>query len=655
MACHKSLEAKKQPKIWENAEADMVARLCIADMSEEGVLQWRNDYLCLKSETSSFQVPKRILQRIFQIRNIMDNDALANGLCLYSFDGGDAKTIKVPNLVFAAPNLKAAPPDQQRVRFADPIVHSNLGNGLSKRGKDRALPVASEIKANSLLGSVLRCLSLIQDEEYQAKSKTSKLWHQILSEINEHHFQIEKIPKDILKPLDDFMDPANCHDMSPILFVFNHVVSCLEMLPLFSPCKSSSCSKNAVIELGKSDADATTLEEAIAGRLCCGENDAVTPRVLAVSIECNWNIKTEMLVLDAGKSRRIHYRLRAFILHQEKAYTSYVSDGGYFKVNDTTDRKQWRTAQKLLTRKQAFLLFVHEQQSANCGFSSSKQSTAEKVTKISEEVESSIPSSSPGSAKTSTSQPIKIKEATAPACKQQIKLPELEEALSRIQVCGTTGIAQCAVINLPYAEKFDFHLQCFRSQQIDQNSSTPLHASAQNQLFQNLITPRSLAFQAKADVKMYGEKAEWVFIDELCDKLRTSTGFTHSLQSLELNTEKIHYKFTQSDEKYLNYIADRGMALIHAVQHYNNWYRKWDACCLIKALQLPDTKGATFPTMTRGSGKPVPMLTIYAHLLRGIFAGMHQMPELVIRLPVSLSQADHQKIIEMLKLLLDKR
>ncbi len=149
---------------------------------------------------------------------------------------------------------------------------------------------------------------------------------------------------------------------------------------------------------------------------------------------------------------------------------------------------------------------------------------------------------------------------------------------------------------------------------------------------------------------MYGEKADWVFIDELCDKLRTSTGFTHSLQSLELNTEKIHYKFTQSDETYLKYIADRGMDLIHAVQYYNNFYRKKDTYCLIKALQLPDTKGAKFSMMTtRGSRQPVSMLTIYAHLLHGMFAGMHRMPEFVIRLPVS--ESDRLEIIEKLKLI----
>jgi hypothetical protein len=67
-----------------------------------------------------------------------------------------------------------------------------------------------------------------------------------------------------------------------------------------------------------------------------------------------------------------------------------------------------------------------------------------------------------------------------------------------------------------------------------------------------------------------GKKQVGYSLMELCDKLRTITGFTNSLQSLELNREVIDHTFTQSEKGYLNYIADRGMDLTHAIPYTSN-------------------------------------------------------------------------------------
>ena len=108
--CPEESKAKKQPTIWKHAEAENVAKLCISDMMTSGAqikanpknLQWRGNYLCLASETSS-TIPARILQQAFNRRNITDQEALTTGLCLYRL-GGSAGERQYPVLVLEPQN-----------------------------------------------------------------------------------------------------------------------------------------------------------------------------------------------------------------------------------------------------------------------------------------------------------------------------------------------------------------------------------------------------------------------------------------------------------------------------------------------------------------------------------------------------------------------
>ena len=649
--------AENQSEIWENVHASEVAEYCIREMMKSidlssepatGRVMWKGDYLC-PTESQDTRIPTHILQNAFQVFNITDAEALSTGMRLFRNDKGP-----VPVLILAKKSKKSFKADnRRRVSFAKPAVQTHkirerklaFPNNSPAGG---ALPDMHKIKSSGLIEPVLRCLRLILNQEKcsqpePACSQPEPSWYQISLQDETADKIVEKIPQNLLVPLNDILDPTNIAGIPSILNIFEHVVKCLHISHLFTPSE-------IVIKLGDSELKSSDFQKAITARLRSKNSMTAMPRVLAVSIQrqCSeWNGDT--LVLEAGNSRSIHYSLGAFILYEDGVYTSYVRDGRYFKVNDEEQRKQWRSVRVKIGESQ-FLIFVQDEAShtseagidlqGHRDLSSSQHSKA----KVQVRVEQLAP------ALLQTSSTVTATNSSAPEMRNEVKLPDLKEALSRIQVCGPIQIDQCAVINLPYDEKFNVHLDCFRSKQTEPNFCIPLHDSAQTQLFQNLITPRSLAFQARPNCNMDGEKADWVYIDELCDKLRTSTGFTHSLQSLELNTEKIHYRFTQSDETYLKYIADRGMDLIHAVQYYNTFYRKKDAYCLIKALTLPDTKGAKFSTMTtRGSRQPVPMLTIYAHLLHGMFASMHQMPEFVIRLPVS--ESERQEIIEKLKLI----
>jgi peptidyl-tRNA hydrolase len=95
------------------------------------------------------------------------------------------------------------------------------------------------------------------------------------------------------------------------------------------------------------------------------------------------------------------------------------------------------------------------------------------------------------------------------------------------------------------------------------------------------LISHSLANQCRPQYEKYKHMAGWIYIDKLCEKLRTSTGFTHSLQSLELDPEDAIHAFnkpndTLEEKRYLQYHACRGSALMEAVKHYNQRMKRTD-------------------------------------------------------------------------------
>jgi hypothetical protein len=669
--CPEESKAKKQPTIWKHAEAENVAKLCISDMMTSGAqtkanpknLQWRGNYLCLASETSS-TIPTRILQQAFNRRNITDQEALSNGLCLYRL-GGSAGEKQYPVLVLEPQNplmqAQAAKAINFKVSTTGTVVHDINKNELLDIQKGGAPPSVHKIKTNGLLEAVLRCLSLILEKEQPACFQADSVWHRILSQSKTAALNIEEIPKKLWDPLSEMLEPSTCDGIHSILHVFEHVVLHLGISHLFLPSESSSCSLEKVVKLGKSE---TTIkfEEAIAARLRCGENEIATPRVLAVSKQCtNLTIETEVLALDVGKSRSIQYGLGAFIVCEQSDYTSYVKNQSFYKVNDNTQRKQTKTALTVLNKNQAFLLFVQDIASspseagtcvgAHCDFLSKTQHSKAKEPKLSIQAISS--------AQLPLRTYMSATAASAPAKKNQINLTA--EILKRIEVCnkyhdteiGPVPIAQCAAINLSYDANLDMHLEHFRRHQMDLKSEDRLECSAaKGELSEKIITC-SLAHQTRPEFKRYQEKSAWVFIDELCEKLRTSTGYTHSLQSLELDRENIMHAFNKPststyETKYLQYIENRGMALMEAVKYHNDFYKKKkNAGCLIRALHIPDTTETSYSNLVRGEQTTDFKQTTYAYLLYGMLAaGKHVMQELVIYLPVSANE--RQNILQIL-------
>ena len=669
MPCPEESKAEKQPTFWKHAENENVAKLCISDMMTSGAqtranpmnLQWRGNYLCLASETSS-TIPARILQQAFNRRNITDQEALTTGLCLYRF-GGNAGERQYPVLVLAPQNplmqAQAAKAINSKVSTTGTVVHDINKNESLDIQKGGAPPSVHKIKTNGLLEAVLRCLSLILEKEQPACFQADSVWHRILSQSKTAALNIEEIPKKLSNPLSEMLEPSTCDGIHSILHVFEHAVLHLGISHLFLLSESSSCSQEIVVTLGKSE---TTIkfEEAIAARLRCGENEIATPRVLAVSKQCaNLTIETEMLALDVGKSRSMHYGLGAFIVCEQSAYTSYVKNDGYYKVNDIIQRRQWRTARTVLKKNQAFLFFV--QDSASCpslaeagkcdgahgDFLSKRRHLKAQEPKLSIQAISS------------TQLPLRTEvsatAASAPAKKNHINLPV--EVLKRIEVynkdhyteIGTVPTPQCAAINLSYDPKLDLHLDSFRRYQMDLKDQL-VSCAAKGEL-SGIITC-SLAHQTRPEFEKYQEKSAWVFIDELCERLRTSTGYTHSLQSLELDHENIMHAFnkpstTTYETKYLRYIKNRGMALMVAVKYHNDFYRKKNAGCLIRALHIPDTTKTSYSNLHSGKQTPDFKQTTYAYLLYGMLAAdKHIMQELVIYLPVSANE--RQNILQIL-------
>ena len=666
--CLQAPMAKKQPTIWNHPDALNVVKICITDMMKSKVrnpdpqaLQWRDDYLCLASEPSS-KIPAHILTQAFSRRNIIDQEALATGLCLYRA-GGTGETKQYPVLVLASQNpqmqSQAVNPINQKVSTADPVEHNIKKKGTRESVKGVAPPVVHKFKTNGLLESVLRCLSLILVNE-QSCSQPDSLWYKILSQISSktEKIDVEEIPEILLGPLWEVLEPSNCGGIHSILHVFQHVVFQLRISHLFLPSESSNHSQEIVIKLGNSGGEAMKIEEAIAARLRwtprCGENEIATPRVLAVSNLCpNLAIETEVLVLDAGKSKSIHYKLSAFIVCDGRGYSSYVKDEGYYRVNGQKQRRQWKTTRSVLSGNQAFLVFVQDSASsgtyasAHSDFLSSQHSEAK-------DPEIGIQAISSGQLPLRTD----VSATTATALKKnQIKL--LTEVQSRIQVCsicheagtGPVQIAQCAVLNLPYNADLDVHLDHLRRYQMDAKREG-LCCPARKELSQHLITC-SLALQNRPQYEKYQEKSGWVFIDKLSEKLRTSTGFTHSLQSLELDLCNILHAFnkpvataTTPETKYLQYIQNRGMALMEAVKYHNGFYKKKESC-LIQALQVPDTIGTSYSNQFTGKRASDLKQTKYAYLLHGMLAaGMNEMQDLVIYLPVSANE--RQNILQIL-------
>jgi hypothetical protein len=621
--------AKEQPEIWDNDDSSAVAVHCIEVMMQgedpnhmnPNKMEWRGDYLCLKSRTS-LEIPEYILKQAFHRRNIQDEKALATGMRLYR-SGGPKKD---PVLVLAPqkPQMKLQAAGAKFLKPAHVVYKTKHKTGL--------------------LESVLRVLShtLKNEEPLRACPQPGPSWHQVLDTT---HIKFEDIPKILLDPVTEILDPANCCGITSILQLVEHVVVHLGLSQLFVPYEGSRM-QDMVIMLGSKESTTLKFQQAI--KECRkGKND--TPRVLAVSILCSdFVIDTEALELDAGKSESILYKLGAFIVFKDGVYTSHVKDpvSMYYIRGDglETTRRQWRTTRKELIHKQALLLYYQDR-------ASSPSDVALHVEKPCAPSSSQLECSKakgPELCAQSGLQPQLPTAASEPAKEDQI-----DKILARIQVCssyresGPVKIAQCAAINLPYDANLDLHLDSFRREQMDSTEREGQCFVARDSVSQNLIV-RSLAIKTRPEFYRYQEKASWVFIDELCAKLRTSTGFTHSLQSLELDPDKIKHAFNKPpatpETCYSRYIANRGMTLMEAVKHHNDFYKKKNAGCLIQALQVPDITGTGISYSNQFGGcrkqKTVFKQTAYAHLLHGMLAGMNEMQELVIYLPVSADERD---------------
>ena len=84
-----------------------------------------------------------------------------------------------------------------------------------------------------------------------------------------------------------------------------------------------------------------------------------------------------------------------------------------------------------------------------------------------------------------------------------------------------------------------------------------------------------------------------------------------------------------------------------AVKYHNDFYRKKNAGCLIRALHIPDTTKTSYSNLHSGKQTPDFKQTTYAYLLYGMLAAdKHIMQELVIYLPVSANE--RQNILQIL-------
>jgi hypothetical protein len=684
-----SLQSSGQhPEIWKNESADRVAIDCIEAMmigdektDDLSRLIWRDHYLCLANEASS-NIPTHILKKVFYNRNISDDQALETGMRLYRF-GGDKRS---PVLVLAP--QKPSTEQQAGSATCSPGAHIPY----SKKG---------------LVESVLRCVSHIlkTDPRYPALSQSvsSSLWHKLLSSIDSEtgDIRFEDIPKleDLLPPnlKSEILHPINSGGMPdstpPVIHLFQHVVSCLG-ISYHVNSESKSSSQEIVITLEAPELKHREFVKAIAEHVQLGQNKIATPRVLAVSAQCP-HLKVSELELDIGGSKRILYHLDAFIACQENAYSSYVREASLYKVDTQGKRRQWKTIKQILSQNHAFLLFVQdsarspsevEVQVGNQGARSSttkpQKSSAQpgsktqgqqkllqqKSRRTPSEVEVQVgnqdacslmvelPKSSAQPGSNQGQQKLHATAAPEPAEDVTLKFKQTAEIEKRIQVSSENPegkIAQCASINLSYQGACKTALQELRFTQLEayvNYGGKPACHQARPVLSDKAIK-RSLAVCTRPGHRVYDQLAGWIFIDQLCEKLRKSTGFTHSLQSLDLKVDAIQREFKAGsrpihEAAIFQYMADRGLALMQAVEYHNDFYNK-EVDCQIQALQVsvntdPETFYAKYVSKSL-----IFRQKMYAYLLHGMIAGMKTMPKLVIYLPVL--ENERQGIFEIMR------
>jgi hypothetical protein len=329
----------------------------------------------------------------------------------------------------------------------------------------------------------------------------------------------------------------------------------------------------------------------------------------------------------------------------------------YYEINgQKTNRKQWKTAKRELALVHAFLLYYQDR--ASLPSAAANQVGRHGAPLLSRHSRAIGPEPSALSGPQPLLSPcasVSAKAASVPAKKDQIKLSA--EVLDRIQVSSSDhhdggGGGQIKIaINLPYDAELDFEVRDFRYDQM--NHSTPMQVCHRPRTVLIATITRSLALLTSPEYEKVKTDSGWVFIDELSESLRASTGFTHSLQSLELDLCNILHAFnkpvataTTPETKYLQYIQNRGMALMEAVKYHNGFYKKKESC-LIQALQVPDTIGTSYSNQFTGKRASDLKQTKYAYLLHGMLAaGMNEMQDLVIYLPVSANE--RQNILQIL-------
>ena len=697
-----SEQLQQHPEIWKNKDADRAAIDCIDAMmsgDQPGTgditrLQWRGRYLCLVSETS-LNIPIRFLHQVFHRLNIHDAQALNTGMRLYRIGEEKRSTVLV-----LAPR-KPSTEQQAGSATCSPSAHipnSNLENGLVE--------------------SVLRCVSHIlkTNSRHQALSQSDSLWHKILSSIETEDVRFEDIPKDLLPPYlaSEILNSVNSGGMLPVIHLFQHVVSCLGISYLFANSASKSSSQEIVITMENPELENLNFEHAIAEHVQLRQNKIAAPRVLAVSAQCPC-LKTGngALELDTGGSKSILYQLDACIACPENAYSSYVRDLSYYKFNNTEKRKQWKTIRKLLSDNHAFLLFVQdsassplevevqvgdqgalllmakqqlEKRSAQHGSTTQGQQewrheeTGEEAGCVAggdgggwrqqckstgEGGSRALGGSSLVSLSDGTSQSLAATAAPAPAKCATLDFEQTAEIEKRIQVSSENPegkIAQCASINLSYEDACETALQALRFDQTEGycgSEGKPACRQART-LLSDVAIESSLAVAIRPKHHVYGQTAGWIFIDQLCKKLRNSTGFTHSLQSLDLDVEEIQREFKAGsrpihETAIFQYMADRGEALMQAVKYHNDFYNK-KVDCQIQALQvsvITDSETSyskyveSYLQSLQEEQKVIFRQKMYAYLLRGMLADMKTMPELVICLPVL--ENERQSIFEIMR------
>jgi len=261
-------------------------------------------------------------------------------------------------------------------------------------------------------------------------------------------------------------------------------------------------------------------------------------------------------------------------------------------------------------------------------------------------------SSAPPGSNPQAQQKLQATAAPEPAEDVTLKFKQTAEIEKRIQVSSENPegkIAQCASFNLSYQGACITALQDLRLTQLEAyelSGGKPACHQARPVLSDNAIES-SLAVCTRPGHRIYGQSAGWIFIDQLCKKLRKSTGFTHSLQSLDLKVDEIQREFKAGsrpiyETAIFQYMADRGLALMQAVKYHNDFYNQ-KVDCQIHALQVsvitdPETSYAKYVgSYSRSLQEEQSVIfwqKMYAYLLHGMIAGMKTMPKLVIYLPV---------------------